>query len=397
MKFLTIVCIAFALTSGYANTVVAADITSSVLEGGTIISNTAAQSLASFAQCNGRDCTTCNVVHIANGLIKWLIGFLFVLFAVILAWAGFGLVTSGGNQGALDTAKEKFSNAIIGILLVLSAWLIVDTLMRGLVGNSENRGSVAANVSGEGEVSGWLFWSQVQCYVPVVPKDDVQPFAIGTFDPYVAPIWVGDPNGSLGGAEVVSTTRCTATPGGNRDCEAQIAACRSGGGQPQVNTDNPDNHTVNCIKATPGGGTTAVGSGSGSSGCADGTCVPLTIPCKNANSCSIASDMVSRLARMHATAGVSGARVTEAMPKTRTHKSACHSNGTCIDYGKAGGMSGSEVLRVVNAASANGLRAIYEVQTSSQRDALVSSGVPAGNIKVLGDWISAPHFSIYGS
>jgi Type IV secretion system pilin len=356
-----------------------------------------AQSLASFADCTGRDCTTCNVVNIANGLIKWLIGFLFVLFAVLIAWAGFGLVTSGGNPGALDAAKDKFSNAIIGIILVLSAWLIVDTLMRALVGNDQNPGSVATGVTAGGTVSGWLFWSQVQCYVPVVPDADALPFDIGTFDPYVSPVWVGDPSSGFGSGEVVSTTACTPTPNGNRDCQTQIAACRTSGGIPQVNTENPDNHTVNCVKTTPTSGAAAVGTGSGSSGCAGGTCVPLTIPCKTQRSCSIAPDMVSRLARMHAAAGVSGARVTEAMPATREHKSVCHTNGTCIDYGKAGGMSGAEVLRVVNAASANGLRAIYEVKTASQRDSLIAAGVPSGNIKVLGDWISAPHFSIYGN
>ncbi len=107
--------------------------------------------------------------------------------------------------------------------------------------------------------------------------------------------------------------------------------------------------------------------------------------------------MVSRLARMHSTASVSGARVTEAMPPSRQHKSACHSNGTCVDYSKSGGMSAVEVSRVIAAARANGLRAVYEVQTAAQMASLVAGGAPSSNISVLGDWISAPHFSIYGS
>jgi hypothetical protein len=106
--------------------------------------------------------------------------------------------------------------------------------------------------------------------------------------------------------------------------------------------------------------------------------------------------MVSRLAGMHGQAGVSGARVTEAMPPSRTHKSACHSNGRCIDYSKAGGMTGAEVAAVVQAAYANGLRPVYEVKTQAQKNALVAGGAPAANIVVLGNWISAPHFSIYG-
>lgn len=106
--------------------------------------------------------------------------------------------------------------------------------------------------------------------------------------------------------------------------------------------------------------------------------------------------MATRLAGMHGQANVSGARVTEAMPPSRRHRSACHSNGTCIDYSKAGGMSPSEVRYVIEAAYANGLRPVYEVQTNAQKNALVAGGVPAANVLVLGSWISAPHFSIYG-
>jgi hypothetical protein len=119
-----------------------------------------AQSLASFAGCSGTDCSMCNIVDLTNGLIQWLIGFLFVLFAIIIAYAGFGLVTSGGNSHAMDEAKGRFTNAIIGLIIVLAAWLVVDTIMRGLVG----RPGAEGQIPGSGEVSGWLFWSEVQCY-----------------------------------------------------------------------------------------------------------------------------------------------------------------------------------------------------------------------------------------
>jgi hypothetical protein len=89
--------------------------------------------------------------------------------------------------------------------------------------------------------------------------------------------------------------------------------------------------------------------------------------------------------------------VTEAMPPSRPHKSSCHNNGTCVDYSKAGGMTPAEVSRVINAANANGLRPVYEVVTQSQKDTLVAGGVPEAYVKVLGDWISAPHFSIYAN
>lgn len=63
---------------------------------------TTTTSLADFAGCSGTDCSACNLVSLANGVIVWLIGFLCFLFAVIIAVAGFGLVTSNGNRSVLD-------------------------------------------------------------------------------------------------------------------------------------------------------------------------------------------------------------------------------------------------------------------------------------------------------
>ncbi len=81
-------------------------------------------------------CNFCHLVVLGNNILVWIFGLVFVIFGVIMFIAGFGLVTSGGNQSKLDDAKKKFSNAIIGIIIVFAAWLIVDTLMKALVGNS---------------------------------------------------------------------------------------------------------------------------------------------------------------------------------------------------------------------------------------------------------------------
>ena len=80
----------------------------------------------------------------------------FLLFAVLAILAGFKLISSGGNPGALKEAKGSFANAFIGLLIILSAWLIVDTLLRKLL------------PSGNGEISGYGPWSSVQCATQTV-------------------------------------------------------------------------------------------------------------------------------------------------------------------------------------------------------------------------------------
>jgi hypothetical protein len=160
-------------------------------------------------------CGSCEFVALINTVIVWLIGILFMVFAVMMVIAGFGLITSGGNQSALDAAKSKFTNAIVGIIIVLAAWLIVDTVMQGLVGG----GSTGQPM---GELSGWGPWSRVMCTSETTPTAYVRegPGATDPSQPIVTPPGTTVPAGSLSQAEaeallagqnitVVSSGNCT--------------------------------------------------------------------------------------------------------------------------------------------------------------------------------------------
>lgn len=111
-----------------------------------------------FVTCNGPDCSLCNLVDMGNTLIIWLFGIIFIIFAVIMFIAGIGLVTSGGNQSALDEAKKKFQNALIGILIIMAAWLVVDRIMTTLLAD------------GAGSTTGVGPWNEVECQVQATPQ-----------------------------------------------------------------------------------------------------------------------------------------------------------------------------------------------------------------------------------
>lgn len=95
----------------------------------------------SFAQdmglvpCDGSPsspCTTEMAVTFANNLISWLITMLGVIAVIALMFTGFQLLTSGGDSGKWRQAKTMFTNIVIGIIIILAAWLVVDTIMRAL-------------------------------------------------------------------------------------------------------------------------------------------------------------------------------------------------------------------------------------------------------------------------
>ena len=207
--------------------------------------------IAQLANCSGADCSACNVVYMANGIIKWLIGILCIIFAVLLAIAGVKLVTSGGNPGALDAAKSSFTNAIIGFIIVLAAWLVVDTIIRSLVGNG-------GRLDNGGDVSGWLLWSEVTCQT----QTEVDPYKQWEDTIALSMAGVGDWT-TVGG---VLSSPCTMTGGFSGipvsyDCSAQIAQCEQRG--TGIATLSADKRSVGCI---PDADAIVAGGGGGGGG-----------------------------------------------------------------------------------------------------------------------------------
>jgi len=79
-------------------------------------------------------CDTSDAVAFVNNLISFLIQMLGVIAVIALVITGFKLVLSAGNESEWTAAKERFTNIVIGIVIILAAWLIVDTIMSALTG-----------------------------------------------------------------------------------------------------------------------------------------------------------------------------------------------------------------------------------------------------------------------
>lgn len=80
--------------------------------------------------CDGPDCRLCDIVTLGQNIITWLIGVMATLCALVVAIAGLKMVTAGGNHGAVTEARNMMTNVVIGFIIILSAWLVVDTIMK---------------------------------------------------------------------------------------------------------------------------------------------------------------------------------------------------------------------------------------------------------------------------
>ena len=77
----------------------------------------------------------------AMSLVKRIIEYIFVLIlpiaAIIFAYAGFLFLTSGGSADKRKAAKKAMTSVIIGIIVIMAAWIIVKTIVGDLGFNVE--------------------------------------------------------------------------------------------------------------------------------------------------------------------------------------------------------------------------------------------------------------------
>lgn len=78
-------------------------------------------------------CNFCTFMDLVGNLIRFFFVLLTIVAILMIMYAGFLLVTSAGDVGAMTRAKSMFTNVVIGFIIVLSAWLIVDTVMKALI------------------------------------------------------------------------------------------------------------------------------------------------------------------------------------------------------------------------------------------------------------------------
>jgi hypothetical protein len=79
-------------------------------------------------------CQMCDLVKMGDNIIRFLISIFAVIAAILLTYAGFLMVTAGGNTSQVSKGKGILLNTVIGLVIMLVAWLAVDTIMKMLAG-----------------------------------------------------------------------------------------------------------------------------------------------------------------------------------------------------------------------------------------------------------------------
>lgn len=208
--------------------------------------------------------------------MTWFIQTMTIVIALIFAWGGMEMVMSGGDEGKVHHGKEKMTNSIVGFIILLSAWLVVDTVLKTFVTGAELG-----------------VWNAIQCVDPVARTQTSTPGSVSTLPSGTLPssgLAHSDARAVLGGINVVSSGNCTDRT--NKSCTSLD------GIQQQALTEIKSviSSCTNCnLEITAG---TEIGH---SNSChTNGTCVDI----RCANGCSL-----DQVAQVDSTAKANGARV----------------------------------------------------------------------------------------
>lgn len=85
--------------------------------------------------CDGPDCQACHLVQLGDNILDFLVTISVGIGAIMFAVAGFRMVFSAGDVSQVTAARSMMTNVVIGFVILLAAWLIVDTIMKTFVGN----------------------------------------------------------------------------------------------------------------------------------------------------------------------------------------------------------------------------------------------------------------------
>ncbi|MGB0925399.1 MAG: pilin [Minisyncoccia bacterium] len=81
---------------------------------------------------SGRMCGFADFVELIQRVIEYIFILVLPIAAIVFAYAGFLYMTSGGSPDKRSAAKKAMTSLVIGIVVVMAAWLIVKTILTAL-------------------------------------------------------------------------------------------------------------------------------------------------------------------------------------------------------------------------------------------------------------------------
>lgn len=84
-------------------------------------------------QVGGLRCNEGSVTDLFYQIIQWALAIAFIVAVIILIYGGFLYITSAGNQDTATKGKNAIVNALIGIVVIVLSYMIIQIVYRFLI------------------------------------------------------------------------------------------------------------------------------------------------------------------------------------------------------------------------------------------------------------------------
>lgn len=81
-------------------------------------------------------CDLCDLFTLVQNVINFSIGIAMVLGTAFIVYGGFLILTAGGSPERVKSGRSAIIAAIVGLIIVLGSWLIVDTVIKVISGGA---------------------------------------------------------------------------------------------------------------------------------------------------------------------------------------------------------------------------------------------------------------------
>ncbi len=77
-------------------------------------------------------CTVCHLFLLVDNITQWLVTIGFALAGLIIAWGGILILAAAGSPSQMQSGKNAIKAAVVGLVIILVSWIVVDTLIVNL-------------------------------------------------------------------------------------------------------------------------------------------------------------------------------------------------------------------------------------------------------------------------
>lgn len=182
-----------------------------------------------------RECQVCHVVETGQRIINFFVAIASFLAVVIFAYAGFLMLTAAGETGKISRARGMFTNVLIGLVIVLAGWLIIDTVMKWTFEGSP------LDIKAQAD---WKFgpWNEIRCVILPTSFESSRPAPTPTgwggpgpgtcTEMSIGPCSPSSLQSSFGDAAGAASRICNAESSGIASSESRSDILRNSGNRP---------------------------------------------------------------------------------------------------------------------------------------------------------------------